>query len=89
MNSVLSGFSKCLRPVSFKSPKELKLMFVFDRSAVAVLLPLALLLAVAVFSHLGETDSPHFAQSEGTRSEGASPDPAPQDHTVAVNLPSR
>jgi hypothetical protein len=84
MNSVLSGFSQRLRPVSFKPPEELKLMFAFDRSALAVLLPLALLLAVVAFSRLGEPDSPQLAQSEGAQTETAQ-----QGHTVAANLPSR
>jgi hypothetical protein len=84
MNSVLSGFSQRLRPVSFKPPKELKLMFAFDRSAIAVLLPLALLLAVVAFSRLEDADSPQWAQSEGAPAETAQ-----QGHAVAANLPSR
>jgi hypothetical protein len=84
MNSLLSGFSQRLRPVSFIT-KELKLMFAFDRSALAVLLPLALLLAVVLFSRLGESDPQPMAQSEGAHPTEA----AHQDHTVAANLPSR
>jgi len=52
-------------------------MFVFNRSALAVLLPLALLVAVVTFS--GRSASPAPVAQE----------PAPQDHTVAANLPSR
>jgi hypothetical protein len=84
MNSLLSGFSQRLRPVSFKPPEELKLMFAFDRSALAVLLPLALLLAVVAFSRLGEPDSPQWAESEGSQTGTAH-----LDQTVAANLPSR
>ena len=59
-------------------------MFAFDRSALAVLLPLALLLAVVVSSRLGEPDAELQVQSEGAQSERAL-----QDHAVAANLPSR
>jgi hypothetical protein len=52
-------------------------MFAFDRSALAVLVPLALLLAVVMIN----------------RSSGSAPvaegHTAQQDHTVAANLPSR
>ena len=51
-------------------------MFAFDRSAVAVLVPLALLVAVVLFSN--REDSAR-AQSESGRA----------DQTVAANLPSR
>jgi hypothetical protein len=69
-------------------------MFAFDRSALAVLLPLALLRAVVVFSRLGEADFQHMAQSEvavpeSDVSDGARAEAARQDHTVAANLPSR
>jgi hypothetical protein len=59
---------------------ETKLMFVFDRSALAVLVPLALLLGVAAFSSRSEAPAPSAQES----SEGT-----PRDHTVAANLPSR
>lgn len=59
-------------------------MFAFDRSALAVLLPLALLLAVVVSSRSGEPDPGQMAQSEGTQTERE-----PQHHAVAANLPSR
>lgn len=64
-------------------------MFAFDRSALAVLLPLALLLAAVAFSRLGEPDLQHMAQSEGANSEVAETEAARPDHTVAANLPSR
>jgi hypothetical protein len=55
-------------------------MFAFDRSALAVLLPLALLLAVVVASNRSaEPDAAQQAQSE----------PATQSQAVAANLPSR
>jgi hypothetical protein len=59
-------------------------MFAFDRSALAVLLPLALLLAVVASSRLGERDATRQVQSEGMQSEQVQ-----QDHAVAANLPSR
>ena len=53
-------------------------MFAFDRSALAVLVPLALLVAVVVFS-IRTPDQTAEAQSEPVRT----------DQTVAANLPSR
>jgi hypothetical protein len=53
-------------------------MFVFDRSALAVLLPLALLMAVVAFSHRSGDSRPQAAAAQ-----------AQQDQTVAANLPSR
>ena len=53
-------------------------MFAFNRSAVAVLAPLALLVAVAVFSNRSAAPAPPV-QAQVT----------PQDHAVAANLPSR
>jgi hypothetical protein len=41
-------------------------MFVFDRSALPVLLPLALLMAVVLWSHRGEQASPATARSAPT-----------------------
>jgi hypothetical protein len=55
-------------------------MFVFNRSALAVLVPLALLLGVVVLS--GRSAAP--AQSAQGPSEAT-----PRDQTVAANLPSR
>jgi hypothetical protein len=60
-------------------------MFVFDRSALAVLLPLALLVAVVTFS--GRSASP--APVAVVTPEEAPSEAAPADHTVAANLPSR
>jgi hypothetical protein len=56
-------------------------MFVVDRSALAVLLPLALLLGVAVWSNRPEGTSAPRAASQ-TQQER-------QDQAVAANLPSR
>jgi len=53
-------------------------MFAFNRSALAVLLPLALLVAVVLFSNR-ERDQTADTQSESARA----------DQTVAANLPSR
>ena len=53
-------------------------MFAFDRSALAVLLPLALLVAVVVFSN---------SASENAAQARSGPERA--DQTVAANLPSR
>ena len=53
-------------------------MFAFNRSALAVLVPLALLVAVVVFSNLSTGQAPQ-AQAHA----------AQQDQTVAANLPSR
>ena len=53
-------------------------MFAFNRSALAVVLPLALLVAVVAFSNR-TSDVTASAQSEAVRA----------DQTVAANLPSR
>jgi len=53
-------------------------MFAFDRSALAVLVPLALLVAVVLFSNQAREQTAD-AQSESGRA----------DQTVAANLPSR
>jgi hypothetical protein len=53
-------------------------MFAFDRSALAVLVPLALLVAVVVFSN---------RTPDATAQ--APPEPARADQAVAANLPSR
>jgi hypothetical protein len=52
-------------------------MFAFNRSALAVLAPLALLVAVVVFSN---------RSADPTQAEVQA---AQQDQTVAANLPSR
>ena len=54
-------------------------MFAFNRSALAVVLPLALLVAVVLFSNLSTGTRSLQAQSEGARA----------DQAVAANLPSR
>ena len=53
-------------------------MFAFDRSAIAVLVPIALLLVVVVFSH---QSGGHQVRAEAQATQ--------QDQTVAANLPSR
>jgi len=53
-------------------------MFAFDRSALAVLVPLALLLAVVLYSNRAP-DQTAQSQAEAERA----------DQTVAANLPSR
>ncbi len=53
-------------------------MFAFDRSALAVLVPLALLVAVVLFSNRTSTPAPQ-AEVHATQ----------PDQTVAANLPSR
>ena len=52
-------------------------MFAFDRSALAVLLPLALLVAVVVYSN----HSPDVTQAQSQAARA--------DQAVAANLPSR
>jgi hypothetical protein len=78
MNSVLSGFSGGPGRVSFAPTPGDKTMFAFDRSALAVLLPLALLVAVVLYSN----QAPE--QSAQTQTE-----PSRTDQAVAANLPSR
>jgi hypothetical protein len=55
-------------------------MFVFDRSAFAVLVPLALLVAVVLFAN---------RSAEPVTRAQADTATARQDQTVAANLPSR
>jgi hypothetical protein len=55
-------------------------MFVFDRSALAVLVPLALLVAVVLFSN--RSAEPATRSQANTAVSG-------EDQTVAANLPSR
>jgi hypothetical protein len=59
--------------------QEPETMFVFNRSALAVLVPLALLLAAVLFS----------GGSAAPASQAQSASATQQDHTVAANLPSR
>ena len=62
-------------------------MFAFDRSAAAVLLPLALLLGVVLMSRLGDTPAaPQQAQFERETEPAAK---KAGDQTVAANFPSR
>jgi hypothetical protein len=56
-------------------------MFAFDRSALAVLAPLALLMAVVVWSNRATTPAPQQAQTTTHAEE--------RPQTVAANLPSR
>ena len=63
-------------------------MFVVDRSALAVLLPLALLLGAAVWSnHFGGAEPAARPGAQTQRAQQAQQ--AQQDQTVAANLPSR
>jgi hypothetical protein len=79
MNSVLSGFSDRPDPLDFDSNAGVQIpMFVFDRSALAVLLPLALLVAVVAFS---SRSGHHPPQAEAHAAQ--------QDQAVAANLLSR
>jgi hypothetical protein len=57
-------------------------MFAFDRSAFAVIAPLALLVAVVLWSRQGD---PPTAPPQAQAHE----DPEPGAQTVAANLPSR
>jgi hypothetical protein len=71
-------------------------MFAFDRSALAVLAPLILLLAVVLLSNRdGAPVATSQAQAEADNrpdagaNGGRDPAPARRDQTVAANLPSR
>jgi hypothetical protein len=88
MNSCLSGFSIESRPLTCRRPEDIaclpipgeSLMFAFDRSAFAVLVPLALLLAVVLWSRQADSlAAPQQAQEHSSD----------RDQTVAANLPSR
>lgn len=61
-------------------------MFAFDRSALAVLAPLALLVAAAWWSNRGP-DAPHQAVSRAAQAVESRAEAG--DQTVAANLPSR
>jgi hypothetical protein len=59
------------------------MMFAFNRSALAVLAPLGLLVAAVLCSNLADQPArPQLA-------EGHQPQAAHHDQTVAANLPSR
>jgi hypothetical protein len=60
-------------------------MFVFDRSAIAVVIPLALLVAVVLWSNRAAR---HPAPPPNVPPVAASPD-ARDDQALAANLPSR
>jgi hypothetical protein len=66
MNSSLSGFSDGFRRVALEPANRSLIMFVFDRSAFPVLLPLALLVAVVLWSNRGEEAKPPTARSAPT-----------------------
>jgi hypothetical protein len=55
-------------------------MFAFDRSALAVLAPLALLLAVVLMSQQSNSPAPQQTADDGARDAS---------QTVAANLPSK
>lgn len=67
-------------------------MFAFNRSAIAVLAPLALLVAVVLLSNL-ESGPVTPPQAQVATQSQADRDPSmeskPRDQTVAANLPSR
>ena len=75
MNSVLSGFSRGRGKLGYAHPQGAVRMFAFDRSALAVAAPLALLLAVAWWSNRAAPPA------------GAAP--AAKAQAVAASLPSR
>jgi len=60
-------------------------MFVFPRSAVAVVLPLALLVAVVLWSNRAAPSVTDTAQASAV----AAVQPAADDEVLAANLPSR
>ena len=60
-------------------------MFAFDRSALAVIAPLALLVAAVLWSNLDVSP----AVEQQARVEGDQSPPVDRDQTVAANLPSR
>jgi len=60
-------------------------MFVFPRSAVAVVLPLALLVAVVLWSNRAAPPVAPAAQASAV----AAVQPAADDEVLAANLPSR
>jgi hypothetical protein len=81
MNNVLSGFSNPMRPVRYLPTKGANAMFMIDRSALAVLLPLAMLVGVVLWSRADHaTSSPQRSAHEES---------AHSDQAVAANLPSR
>ena len=63
-------------------------MFVFDRSALAVLLPLLMLAGVVTWSKGGMAARPPAAQAGERAQERPAPEPV-KAQTVAASLPSR
>ena len=62
-------------------------MFVFDRSALAVVVPLALLVAVVLWSKRG---TPETARRAPTQVQATAADqPAAANQVLAANLPSK
>jgi hypothetical protein len=77
--------------VTYDLPGVMK-MFAFNRSAIAVLAPLALLVAVVLLSNQGSGSStPQHAQVDARAERDGDQTIAgqPRDQTVAANLPSR
>ncbi|HUQ08841.1 MAG TPA: hypothetical protein VM146_00905 [Steroidobacteraceae bacterium] len=73
-------------------------MFAFDRSALAVLAPLALLVGVVLWSHFADApaaaqqarhDDPGLQTDDGQRLNDGQSAAEPTHQTVAANLPSR
>jgi hypothetical protein len=62
-------------------------MFAFDRSAFAVLAPIALLVIVAWFSNRSTSPAPQQAQRHAQEAGPIAVES--RDQTVAANLPSR
>ena len=91
MNSGLSGFSEGNRQLTCRCLPQTRdfpenpIMFAFERSAAAVLMPLALLVAAVLWSrHEDPSAAPPQAHMEN-------PDEGVEDaaQTVAANFPSR
>jgi hypothetical protein len=59
------------------------MMFAFNRSALAVIAPLALLVGVVMFSNQAN-EPPAAQQAEGSQAQALD-----SDQTVAANFPSR
>ncbi len=81
MNYDLSRFLNLMPGVRYRPPKGVFAMFVVDRSALAVLLPLALLVGVVWWSNHSAGALPVQAAAQSRELQ--------RDQTVAVNLPSR
>jgi hypothetical protein len=92
MNYGLSGFSGGTRRLLCATHRrrilEIPQMFVFDRSAFAVLLPLLLLAGVVVWSKAEMTPprAEHRSEEQARERPAAK---SPADQTVAASLPSR